>query len=252
MRVWFPSAGHTLGGHLHRPDGAGRFPAVLWNHGSEPEPGSRDELGTFYTSAGYVLFVPHRRGHGDSPGAPLSEALGPQLLGGPRSRAIEVLIALHEQHLDETVAAMRWLGAQPFVDSDRIAISGVSHGGVQTLLAAESDVGARAYVPFAPAATGWDGNPELQDRLLAAVERAAAPIFLIQAANDHSLGPGEVLGSALARKGGLNQVRIYPPYGDSAQSGHGAFGCYGMGVWGPDVLGYLTEALATASAAPSA
>ena len=248
MLVSFPSAGHTLQGHLHRPEGEGPFPAVMWSHGSEREPGSRSELGAFYASAGYALFIPHRRGHGRSPGEHFETSLGPKLLGMPRARAIEALIELHERHFEDTLAALRWLTRQPFVDCGRVALSGVSHGGIQTLLAAEADGGARAYVPFAPGATGWNGNPELQARLLVAVDSARSPIFLIQAANDYSLGPGEILGEALRNKGGLNLARVYPAYRETTQDGHGAFACSGSDKWGSDVLAFLAAAFALPSA----
>ena len=246
MLVSFSSGGRTLEGYLHRPEGDGPFPAVVWNHGSEREPGSQEELGRFYASAGYALFVPHRRGHGRSPGEYFQDALEPQLRRMSRAAAVEALIGLHERALQDTLVALRWLARQPFVDASRVAMSGVSHGGIQTLLAAEAGAPARAFVPFAPAATAWDGNPELQARLLRAVERARPPIFLIQAANDHSLGPSRLLGKALASKGGLNGVRVYPAYGTTPDSGHGAFACSGAEVWGADVVSFLALAVATA------
>jgi pimeloyl-ACP methyl ester carboxylesterase len=128
-------------------------------------------------------------------------------------------------------------------------MSGVSHGGIQTLLAAEAGGGMRAYVPFAPAAIGWSGNPELHERLRRAVRRAGAPIFLLQAENDHSLGPSEVLGAELRRKGGRNRARVYPAYGESPETGHGEFACRGTDAWGADVRAFLDEALGAPSAA---
>ena len=90
-------------------------------------------------------------------------------------------------------------------------MSGVSHGGVQTLLAAEADAGAQAYVPFAPAAMAWEGNPELHERLVQAVRGAQAPIFLVQAANDYSLGPSTVLGRSWPQGAAPNRVGSIPP-----------------------------------------
>jgi len=206
------------------------------------------DLGRFYVSAGYVLLVPHRTGHGQSPGEYFIERLGPELLTAPRDRAIRAVIEFHERQLRDTLAAFEWLRKQPFVDGDRVSMSGVSHGGIQVLLAAEAGTAAKAFVPFAPGATGWDGNPELQERLALAVERASAPIFLIQAANDHSLGPSQTLGAALARKGGRNRVRVYPAFGASTEAGHGAFACQGMEVWGGDVLRFVDEATTHQSA----
>ncbi len=247
MLVSFPSAGRTLKGHLHLPGGDGPFPAVLWNHGSERWPGSQDELAGFYASAGYALFVPHRRGHGRSPGRHFEALLGRQLLRMPRADAIEALIGFHERQLQDTLAALDWLSSQPFADASRVAMSGVSHGAIQTLLAAEVCAAAGAYVPFAPGAIGWDGNPEIQARLLLAVQLARSPIFLIQAANDYSLGPSEVLGEALRSRSVLNGTHVYPAYGSTRDGGHGAFACFGADVWGSDVLSFLDKAFASAS-----
>lgn len=247
--VSFPSGELTLRGFLFRPEGDGPFPALVWNHGSEQRPGSQDDLGEFYASAGYVLFVPHRRGHGRSPGEYM---LGAVPRAGSRARAIERIIELHELALEDTLAAFDWLAQQSFVSRGRMAMSGVSHGGIQTVLAAEADVGAGAYLPFAPAAIAWPGNPELQDRLLRAVGSAKAPMFLLQAENDYSLGPSDALGEVLRRKGGLNLARVYPPYGQTPEAGHGEFACRGMDVWGEEVCGFLEAALGGASVATAA
>jgi dienelactone hydrolase len=250
--VSFPGGEETLRGYLHRPDGDGPFPAIVWNHGSERSPGSRDELGAFYTAAGYVLFVPHRRGHGHSPGDHFAAALRREVSARTRGRSVESLIELHELHLQDTLTAAAWLAGQAFVDPGRIAMSGVSHGGIQTVLAAEVGGGMRAYVPFAPAAIAWPGNPELHDRLLRAVRSAEAPMFLLQAENDYSLGPSEVLGEELRRKGGRNRARVYPAYGTSHESGHGGFACLGTDVWGRDVGAFLAETLGSGSATKAA
>src|SRR5262252_4851864 len=71
VQVSFPSGSLTLGGFLWKPAGAGPFPTVIYNHGSEQLPGSKPAVGQFFASRGYVLFVPHRRGQG------LSQAAGP-------------------------------------------------------------------------------------------------------------------------------------------------------------------------------
>jgi dienelactone hydrolase len=237
--VSFPAGELTLRGYLYEPAGAGPFPAMIWNHGSERDPGSPGELGGFYTSAGYVLFAPHRHGHGLSPG---EYALG-VVPRGTRAEGIHAVIGLHENYLRDTIAAATWLSRLALVDPARMAMSGVSHGGIQTILAAEAGVGVAACVVFAPAAMGWEGNPELQERLERAVRKARAPMFLVQAENDYSLGPSEILGAELERKGEQNRVCVYPPYGPNHASGHGAFACHGMEVWGGDVYAYLAETL---------
>src|SRR5262245_20561445 len=71
QRVTFKSGGLTLVGYLFKPEGRGPFPAVLWNHGSEQNPGGGPQFNTvasIFVPAGYVVFAPMRRGHSDSEG----------------------------------------------------------------------------------------------------------------------------------------------------------------------------------------
>src|SRR5215510_15450855 len=65
--VTFPSGKLVLHGFLYRPLRNGPFPAILYNHGSEEKPRTKPALGKFFSSKGYVFFVPHRRGQGRSP-----------------------------------------------------------------------------------------------------------------------------------------------------------------------------------------
>jgi hypothetical protein len=56
----------TLHGYIYMPNGSGPFPVVLWNHGSERLPGEEPALADFYVGHGYVFFIPHRHGQGES------------------------------------------------------------------------------------------------------------------------------------------------------------------------------------------
>jgi len=247
-----------LRGWLYARPGAGPVPAILWHHGSERGPDHVPRLGQFYVASGYTLLVLHRHGHGLSPGEYPLDVIRAQArtrAATPedyRGEAIALLIDLHRRYLLDTVAALEWLARLPYVDADRIAITGVSHGGVQTVLAAQADVGAKAYVAFAPAAMAWSTTPELHELLLDAVRAARAPIFLLQAANDYSLGPSEVLGRELERKGPPNRARVYPAYGRTQQSGHGDFACLGTAAWGDDVCAFLDQVLGPGPSAATA
>src|SRR5689334_4848994 len=75
--VSFPSGNLTLHGSLHKPQGPGPFPAVLYNHGSAEgmiSVGAANALGPEFTKRGWVLFMPYRRGQG------LSSDAGPYIL----------------------------------------------------------------------------------------------------------------------------------------------------------------------------
>ena len=143
---------------------------------------------------------------------------------------------------EDVVAAMNWLKKQPEVDTSRIVVSGCSFGGIQTLLTAEKGLGARAFIAFAPAAQSW-GNDALDQMLEHAVRKAKAPVFILQAQNDYSLQPTEVLGKIAKASGG--QAKIYPRFGNTPQEGHWAFATTdaGITVWGEDVLRFIEAAI---------
>jgi len=242
--VTFKSGDLTLHGWLWKPEGKGPFPAVIYNHGSEKVPGWFPTLGQFWTSNGFMLFVPHRHGHGRSPGeyiVDLEQQFRAKESDVDKSRRYSV--SLHERYNADVVAAVNWLKTQPDVDTNRLVVSGISYGGIQTVLASEKEIGVKAFVPFSPAAMSWRGNPPLRERLLEAVKHAKAPVFLLQAKNDYNLGPMELLGGELKREGGLNRAKLYPVFGDAnnPRDGHGGFAVRGSVVWGKDVLAFLKE-----------
>jgi len=244
--VAFPCDGATLHGFIYKPDGKGPFPAVIYNHGSDKVPGWFPTLGEFWTSKGYVFFVPHRRGHGRSPGDWIVD-----LQHEFRKKESDVTAAqkhdikLHERANLDVEAAVTWLKQQPFVNTNAMIMSGISYGGIQTVLAAEKGLGMKGFLPFAPAAMSWAGNPLLRERLVQAVKNAKAPMFLLQAENDFNLGPSELLGQELKRKGQPNGAKVYPPFGDKDdhRAGHGDFAVRGSDVWSADVLAFLDEVL---------
>lgn len=232
--VSFPSSSGTLYGFLYVPAGNGPFPAVLWNHGSEKRPGWQPQLASFYNSHGFVFFLPHRRGQGRSP--------GPYIMDEIHSRRdLTAAVQAQEAANEDVVAAMNWLKKQPEVDVNRIVVSGCSFGGIQTLLAAEKGLGARAFIAFAPAAESWS-NGMLDERLEDAVKRAKAPVFILQANNDYSTQPTEVLGKIAKAHGG--EARIYPRFGKTPEEGHWGFATTSAGIalWAEDVLEFIAVA----------
>ncbi|MEO7733728.1 MAG: CocE/NonD family hydrolase [Kofleriaceae bacterium] len=216
-------------GFLYVPDGAGPFPVMVWNHGSERVPGWQSELAHFYVQHGWAFLLPHRRGHGRSPG---------MYIGDERDDA--KVIAMQDEHNDDVVAAIEWVKHQPRIDAARVAVSGCSYGGIQTMITAARPVGIRAAVPFAAGAMRWQHSPALQRRLIRAASEARVPELLIQAENDYDLSPSKIAGAELERTG-HGRAKIYPPFGTGAQAGHG-FCVRGFDIWGPDVLAFLAKA----------
>jgi carboxymethylenebutenolidase len=233
--VVFPSGGQQLHGFLWKPEGTGPFRAIVWNHGSEKLPGSQPALANFYTAHSYVFFVPHRRGQGRSPGNYIQD----QVAQAPPSERTLRMVELQQAQVDDVIAGLNYLRSRSFVDPARIAISGCSYGGIQTLLAGERDLGVRALLPFAPGAMSWGQNQLLQALLIRAVDRARAPVFLIQAENDYSLDPSHVLSKEANKKHKDFQSKIYPAFGRSHQDGHWGFCSSATEVWGADVLAFL-------------
>lgn len=82
----------------------------------------------------------------------------------------------------------------------------------------------------------------LEERLEEAVKRAKAPVFILQAKNDYSIQPTEVLGKIAKAHGG--EAKIYPGFGKTAQDGHWGFATTsaGIAVWGDDVLEFIAAA----------
>jgi dienelactone hydrolase len=239
--------GAQLHGFIYLPPGGGPFPAVLWNHGSEKWPGWQPGLATFYTANGFAFFIPHRRGQGRSSdaGAYIIDRQPSTLqVVANGAEAGRTVIALHEEAARDVDAAMAWLRARPDVDPRRIVMSGVSFGGIQTLLAAEKDLGVRAFVAFAPGAMSWRWVTGLDHRLEQAVERARAPVLIVQAENDFDLAPSRTLGPILERAG-KGRAAVFPAFGNTAQEGHGAFARRpeGAAIWGPTVLDFFRRAL---------
>jgi carboxymethylenebutenolidase len=226
-QVAFQSNGFMLHGCLLLPQGRGPFPTIIFNHGSEknPEPCGPPALASAYLSRGYIFFTFQRHGHGASP--------------GPYIRDLQEDI--WESNQDPKAKERQIVMLQ---DRSRVAMTGISFGGIQTLLAAEKGLSLRAFVAFAPAAQSWR-NRQLQQRLITATRNARAPLFLAQAENDYSLGPSQVLGSIIQGKGFPNAARVYPPFGTTPQQGHWAFAATaaGISIWGPDVFAFLRDVM---------
>ena len=79
--VFYPSGRLRIQAYLYRPDGAGPFPTVIYNHGSRPPARERqsvpfEHIGRLLTRAGYAVLVTERRGYGRSDGPTWSQEVG--------------------------------------------------------------------------------------------------------------------------------------------------------------------------------
>ena len=242
-KVTFESDGLTLVGYLYHPEGSGPWPALIWNHGSEKNPAAGPQFETVastFVAAGYLVFAPARRGHGESEGDYVVDRLKftMQQLGKDEANRLTVRLLETEQLADQ-LAALEYVKQLPFVDSERIVVAGCSYGGIETLLGAESGAGYKAAISISPAAMSWEGNEYLRSRLVKAVSRTNIPTLLIQPPKDPSLGPSQVLGAAAARAGKPLTVKVYPATGPEKEQGHCFGGASGMHIWADDAKAFL-------------
>jgi len=243
QRIAFKSHGLTLTGFLLRPDGPGPFPAIVWNHGSEKNPGGGPQFDTvagIFVPHGYVVFAPIRRGHQMSEGRYI---LDERDAARGRGQAAQTIVRLLEtEQLDDQLAGLEYVKQLEYVDKARIAVAGCSFGGIQTLLGAERGV-YKAAIAISPAAQSWDGNPMLRDRLLRAVRNIAVPVMLLQPAKDDSLEPSRVLGAEFVKLKKPYVGKVYPATGPDEEQHHCFGGARGMHVWADDAVAFLDRSV---------
>ena len=230
--VAFPSGALTLHGFLYRPPGAGPFPAVVFNHGSEALPGDMRGQAAFYLPHGFVLFVPHRRGQGRSRDA--GEYTVDHLSDHAR-----VVNELATTQTDDVMSAVEYVRSLSYVDKARVAVTGCSYGGIVSLFAAERGTGVQAVVDFAGGAMSWAHVPELQDRMKQAARAARVPVFFVQAENDFDTRPSLVLSEEMRRAGKPVRVHVFPPNGSTHPEGHHFCAGGRSPAWGDEVLEFL-------------
>jgi dienelactone hydrolase len=243
----------SLHAMLWRPQGHGRFPAILLNHGSGrtgeelqrlgPYERNAETLGPVFARHGYVFLYLYRRGVGPSTdqGASAIDLMNSEsATHGQDARNALQLELLEGREMGDARAALAFLRARPYVDAGNVALVGHSFGGSLTILMAEREPQLRAIVVFSTAGYSFDRSPELRARLLTAVDHIAAPVFFIHAENDYSLSSGKLLDARRELIGKSHRLKIYPPIGATADEGHD-FLHLGVNIWEPDVFGFLGE-----------
>jgi len=243
-RVVYPSDGLRIVGWIVTPKGSGQSPVLVWTHGARIAPGEVDlsqtpswqpaaECCSELRPGGWVLFMPEGRGYAGSDGPRLVEA---------RARGLEAVLAFLHDRARDVNTGVALLRSRPTVRADRIAVAGVSHGGVVALLAAATS----DYSGVVAQATGASSvDPALGlTELEQAIEPIEAPILLQHAANDVHI-PADVSRRLAAHARATNVPLTYREYpGVDGIDGHLLFSeptC--RPIWQPDYFAHLRGTL---------
>lgn len=132
----------TITAMVNRPEGAGRFPAVIVLHDCGGVSGKDRDWGKRLASWGYVAVLP------DSFGS-----------RGQGNLCTDVEKVGAQQRVQDVVGTAEYLATLPYVQKDRIGVLGFSHGGWTIMKGAQRDAfwssygirGAVAYYPYCTA-----------------------------------------------------------------------------------------------------
>lgn len=226
-QIWVPmKVSSFLGGKkdlkleatLYKPEGNGPFPLLIMNHGSTG-PGKIparqtlrfESFGKLFTQWGFVMLAPMRRGRGQSDG----DYEEPYWCSDAEvDRGIKNAI----QDLD---AVFNYVKTLPYIDPSRILLSGVSRGGILSVVyAAERPASVRAVINFVGGWMGEGCTKYMDDPNLRYFKRSGArtttPMLFLYAGND-SYYSKEAIKSyvrAFERAGGKVVFRLYESVGE--------------------------------------
>ena len=231
----------------YKPDGAGPFPTVVFNHGStgrgnDPalfdRPVDFPQLGRFLVERGWAVVIPARRGRGGSEGR-YDEGFSAARTSG-YSCEPTVAIAGAERALRDIAAAIAAIVEMGFVDRTRLVIAGQSRGGIlSTAYAGRHGDQVKGAINFVG---GWLGT---RCDTAAAVNQALfvrgagypQPILWIYGDNDsfYALSHSRANFAAFRGAGGRGEfLELQPPAGTN---GHRVIGY--PELWGAQLEAYL-------------
>jgi len=237
--VYYRSGDLRIQAYLYKPEGKGPFPAVIYNHGSRKSQERRsvptEHIGTLLTGAGYVAFVPERRGYGKSDGPEDTFE---------KSHVVPRL----QSETDDVLAALDYLRTLPYVDPERIGIMGWSFGGIVTMFATGRSRAFAVAIDQAGGAQTWQGNATVRAALKQAAEQSTTPTLFMVAENDVTTQSITTLADIFKRRDMPYRLAVYPPFtparGDVSHGpGHRIFSAQGMNLWKSDVLEFLDRYL---------
>lgn len=237
--VFYLSGKLKIEAYVYRPEGAGPFPVVIYNHGSRAEHDREERpfayVGEMLTRSGYVLIVPERRGYGKSDGPTFGEAVGEDR--GPR------FVARVEEETDDVLAAVEFAKALPYADKTRMGVMGWSYGGIISVFAASRSSAFRAVVDQAGAALTWKHSPAMQRALKDAAGKIHVPLLGMVAENDATTESVKAVVREAEKHGAVAKLIVYPAFtpreSQGIAPGHMIFGKEGWRIWEEDVKEFL-------------
>jgi dienelactone hydrolase len=248
VRIPAANGRYTLAATVLRPEGEGRYGAVILNHGT---PGSasgraRESADLLIHSAavfarrGYVVVMPLRRGFGATGG---EFAEDPGTCANPEYRKGE------QNAADDVMIAYEYARTLPYVDGKRMILAGQSAGGLVSMYTAgtRNPEGLVAVLSFA---AGRGGNPDFRPGVPCAVEPVAkllesvgknvrVPVLLHYAENDmyFNAQTSRLWYERFAGAGASAEYVLQPPFG---RDGHYIFSeVLGVRYWLPAVEQFL-------------
>src|SRR6266849_1991744 len=238
--VFYPSGKLKIEAYVYKPEGAGPFPVVVYNHGSRVEH-DREEVpfiyvGSMLMASGYVVVVPERRGYGKSDGQTFGQAVGEDR--GPR------FVRRVQEETDDVLAAVEYVKTLPYVDSTRMGVMGWSFGGITSVFAASRSEVFRVVIDQAGAALTWDRSPEMQKALKEAAGRVRVPLLGMVAENDRTTESVKAVVRQAEQHGMAAKLIVYPAFtprenAGAVAPGHMLFGREGWRIWEADVREFL-------------
>jgi dienelactone hydrolase len=157
--IQIPEGDIALETTVFKPDGAGPFPMIVFNHGKLPgdshaQPRNRPvALAREFVRHGYVVVVPNRRGFAGSGGSYAGHGCDVEANGYAQAK--------------DVAATVDYMSAQSYVDKTHIVVAGTSHGGLTTIAYGARDAvsspGVRGLINFSGGlrqdeCDGWQKN----------------------------------------------------------------------------------------------
>lgn len=249
-------ASQTLEAVVYRPVGAGGpLPTLVFNHGSTGV-GNRPnwftatwtspEVAQYFTSKGWQVVFPQRRGRGKSDGL-YDEGFGANRAEGYTCQPDPSLQGL-DRALADLDAVMAQVQQHPDVDKARLLIGGVSRGGI--LSVAYAGTRPDMFLGVVNFVGGWIGDAckEAARVNRTGFVRGAAmprPTLWLYGERDayYSLDHSRASFEAFLAAGGKGKMVSYTP--PPGQDGHGIHGF--PALWKSELDGYLAQILAAPS-----